>query len=235
MKTVKNVIPLAVAVAFFAALNVQAYFDPSVGRFASRDPIEESGGKNLYRFVANNPISLVDGFGLATIVASPDQNLTTTLSDFFDGGPSDTWVFNYPHQVALRFQKDPHIAFIWSAYAALPLYCTGIPNGALIQKIDYQYTATLDDFGNDVITVLGFWGEGMPYGDFGINSFGSFHASGYMVVSCCQRIKRLKLHLTNTWSMDSLLRDPITRNPILHSQLLNPVDVDVDYDLDEKF
>jgi hypothetical protein len=29
---IKNVIPLAVAVAFFAALNVQAYFDPSVGR-----------------------------------------------------------------------------------------------------------------------------------------------------------------------------------------------------------
>ena len=43
MKTIKNVIPLVVAVAFFAALNVQAYFDPSVGRFASRDPVNEIG------------------------------------------------------------------------------------------------------------------------------------------------------------------------------------------------
>ena len=43
MKTIKNVIPLAVAVAFFAALNVQAYFDPSVGRWASRDPITDVG------------------------------------------------------------------------------------------------------------------------------------------------------------------------------------------------
>jgi hypothetical protein len=63
MKTIKNVIPLAVAAAFFAALNVQAYFDPSVGRFASRDPIEEQGGLNLYDFVGNNPVSYVDPFG----------------------------------------------------------------------------------------------------------------------------------------------------------------------------
>ena len=232
---IKNVVALAAAVASFAALNLQAFFDPSVGRFASRDPIEEQGGKNLYGIAANNPISLADGLGLDTIVASPDQDLTTTLSDFFDGGPGDTWIFNYPHQVALRFQKDPHIDFIWNAYAALPLYCEGIPNGALIQKIDYQYTATFDDFPDDVVNGLGFYGEGMRYGDFGINSFGSFHASGYMVVSCCQRIKRLKLHLTNTWSMDSLLRNPITRNPIIHSQMLQPVNVEVDYDLDKNF
>jgi RHS repeat-associated protein len=83
MKTIKNVILLTVAVAFFAALNVQAYFDPSVGRFASRDPIEESSflqNNNLspqiqdalsqrrelndYAFVLNNPVTSVDLLGL---------------------------------------------------------------------------------------------------------------------------------------------------------------------------
>jgi hypothetical protein len=63
MKTIKNVVPLAVAVALFAALNVQACFDPSVGRWASRDPIEESGGINLYGFVQNDPVNGEDILG----------------------------------------------------------------------------------------------------------------------------------------------------------------------------
>ena len=67
MKTIKNIIPLAVAVAFFAALNIQAYFDPSIGRWASRDPIGERGGQNEYVFLGNNSISRIDAFGLATL------------------------------------------------------------------------------------------------------------------------------------------------------------------------
>jgi hypothetical protein len=64
MKTTKKVILLG-AVAFFAAFNVQAWFDPSTGRWASRDPAgEESGGLNLYGFVGNNPVNDVDPWGL---------------------------------------------------------------------------------------------------------------------------------------------------------------------------
>ncbi|MBI4663666.1 MAG: hypothetical protein HY735_33105, partial [Verrucomicrobia bacterium] len=40
------------------------YYNPSTGRFLSRDPIEEKGGPNLYAFVSNNPIDSVDAFGL---------------------------------------------------------------------------------------------------------------------------------------------------------------------------
>jgi hypothetical protein len=67
MKTMKNVIPLAVAVGFFAALNVQAYFDPSVGRWASRDPMGEDGGLNLYAPVDNNFVNCADGLGLKQV------------------------------------------------------------------------------------------------------------------------------------------------------------------------
>jgi RHS repeat-associated protein len=40
------------------------YYDPTAGRWLNRDPIEESGGVNLYGFVGNNPISRWDKLGL---------------------------------------------------------------------------------------------------------------------------------------------------------------------------
>jgi RHS repeat-associated protein len=40
------------------------YFDPTTGRFISEDPIRFSGGVNFYRYVGNNPINLIDPFGL---------------------------------------------------------------------------------------------------------------------------------------------------------------------------
>ena len=42
-----------------------AYYDPGVQRWINRDPIGELGGVNLYTFVSNKPLALVDTFGLA--------------------------------------------------------------------------------------------------------------------------------------------------------------------------
>ena len=41
------------------------YYDRSAGRLLSEDPIGFTGGPNFYRYVANNPISWVDPFGLS--------------------------------------------------------------------------------------------------------------------------------------------------------------------------
>ena len=41
------------------------YYDPILGRWLSRDPIEESGGVNVYGFVANDPLDYTDPAGLA--------------------------------------------------------------------------------------------------------------------------------------------------------------------------
>jgi RHS repeat-associated protein len=41
------------------------YYDPITGRWPSRDPIEESGGVNLYGFVGNNSICNIDAKGLS--------------------------------------------------------------------------------------------------------------------------------------------------------------------------
>ena len=40
------------------------YYDPELGRFLNRDPIEEAGRPNLYGYVDNGPINAVDPHGL---------------------------------------------------------------------------------------------------------------------------------------------------------------------------
>ena len=40
------------------------HYSPSLGRFLSRDPIEERGGLNLYAFVGNTPTTHTDSLGL---------------------------------------------------------------------------------------------------------------------------------------------------------------------------
>lgn len=40
------------------------YYSPHTGKFINCDPIGERGGLNLYRFIANNPINLVDILGM---------------------------------------------------------------------------------------------------------------------------------------------------------------------------
>ena len=42
----------------------QAFYNPSPGRWLSRDPVGENGGGNVYGFVANNSLSGYDVLGL---------------------------------------------------------------------------------------------------------------------------------------------------------------------------
>src|SRR5207249_5619387 len=40
------------------------FYDPNLQRWINRDPIAERGSLNLYRFVRNWPINMIDSFGL---------------------------------------------------------------------------------------------------------------------------------------------------------------------------
>ncbi len=43
------------------------YYDPSAGRWITRDPIGYAGGSNLYGYVGNDPVNAVDPSGLARV------------------------------------------------------------------------------------------------------------------------------------------------------------------------
>jgi RHS repeat-associated protein len=47
------------------------FYDPDTGRWLSRDPIGEEGGVNLYGYVANDPVNLIDPDGRIVFLAIP--------------------------------------------------------------------------------------------------------------------------------------------------------------------
>jgi RHS repeat-associated protein len=61
--------------------NYHRYYDPTTGRYLTPDPIGLVGGINLYSYVLNNPINLIDPHGLEY------SKLNTTPYDIDYGGP----------------------------------------------------------------------------------------------------------------------------------------------------
>jgi hypothetical protein len=55
---------LLLLLGLISAQSASAYYDPGVQRWLSRDPIEETGGLNLYGFIDNAPVAVADPLGL---------------------------------------------------------------------------------------------------------------------------------------------------------------------------
>jgi RHS repeat-associated protein len=60
------------------------FYDSNLQRWINRDPVVERGELNLYNFVLNCPVSLIDYLGLATVFVPPGMN--------GPAAPGDTWV-----------------------------------------------------------------------------------------------------------------------------------------------
>jgi len=57
------------------------YYDPVTGRWPSRDPIGENGGENLYAFVENAGVNMIDIFGLEGWMPHPGTGLAPQPPD----------------------------------------------------------------------------------------------------------------------------------------------------------
>lgn len=77
-----------------------AFFDPTIGRWASRDPIEEGGGRNLYGFGGNSPIGSIDSTGLAFYVI--DGTLTTA-----DDKSNPWYLYKETKEIPARYHEGP--------------------------------------------------------------------------------------------------------------------------------
>jgi RHS repeat-associated protein len=62
------------------------YYNPSTGRWLSRDPIGERGGKNLYAFVLNRPTYYIDRFGLDNSICEHlEAEIENAIKNLFSG------------------------------------------------------------------------------------------------------------------------------------------------------
>jgi RHS repeat-associated protein len=59
------------------------YYNPSTGRWLSRDPIGERGGKNLYGMVDNNPVKFWDYLGLEKTFRSEEAAANAALKEAY--------------------------------------------------------------------------------------------------------------------------------------------------------
>ena len=64
------------------------YYNPTTGRFLSRDPLGESGGENLYALVGNDPVSQLDLLGLVLVAFDGTGN--DADKDVFGGEKTPT-------------------------------------------------------------------------------------------------------------------------------------------------
>ena len=82
------------------------FYDPVTQRWVNRDPIEEAGGVNLYGFVDNTPINIVDLLGLDTCTC--DRKL--------GGGPAKDRVFfpKFSHTFTFTTNPDGSIKHTYS-------------------------------------------------------------------------------------------------------------------------
>ncbi len=80
----------------------QRYYTPREGRFINQDPIEESGGLNLYGFVLNDPVNRWDYLGMEPAAYPPEPQFTA--------GDYDDWL---DEEYADWLQEMRHLERAW--------------------------------------------------------------------------------------------------------------------------
>jgi len=88
-------------------------YDPTTGKWLSRDPAGENGGLNLYGYVSNDPIIYADKFGLWD-GSSPDFYPTVLRPK--DPCPCAEWQLSDSAVVAKKVYVKPKYKSLWDAW-----------------------------------------------------------------------------------------------------------------------
>jgi RHS repeat-associated protein len=91
------------------------FYDPSTGRWLSRDPIEERGGINVYGFLGNATISQVDWLGLCNLGDFKDAKCALRL---VSGGTSPEIIDAAHGMTVLARQADTFVKAVAAAQMA---------------------------------------------------------------------------------------------------------------------
>lgn len=97
------------------------FYDPNLQRWLNRDPVEETGGINLYGFVGNRSLNTVDPFGLCDKASSLAKGDIADVPDSGDNGGTGQF-----SQASLDY-RDANIV---AAKAAIDL--TPMANAAIL-------------------------------------------------------------------------------------------------------
>ena len=108
------------AILLTASHSAFAFFDPTIGRFISRDPIGERGELNNYGFVKNRPIIVIDKLGLEPGYGNPVSGPNGPVGPSSPYGPNP-WPTEPPGgttvvTVPVPDPNDPDNGFIPSNY-----------------------------------------------------------------------------------------------------------------------
>jgi RHS repeat-associated protein len=136
------------------------YYDPSIGRFLSEDPIAFGGGVNFYSYVLNNPVVLIDPTGLQSQgsygLRPPNPNINTHVCDGHGGQVPQIANMGPPAQrrclmdCAVRHE----IIHVIESTTAVPTICVGQPAGTVIGSSGLTHNTTEVDASNAEIDCL---------------------------------------------------------------------------------
>jgi RHS repeat-associated protein len=115
----------------------RAYYS-GTGRWLSRDPIGEEGGKNLYGFVANNPINAVDQLGLIIVgFYGADTSYRWPHGRYPDGTPYGNQLLEEISGIMEMYEKVLRPGSQWRTY---PLYHSRADSQAFSDLLRYLDT-----------------------------------------------------------------------------------------------
>src|SRR5262249_27451818 len=126
-------------------------YDPRIGRWLGRDPLEEAAGTNLFTYAASNPISLFDPLGLKGVSAGwggVDVGPVNIGPGGGRGGPGGVSVDPIPNPMAPlgppysdiipQIELSAKIAALQAAYEQLFNQLQKMHNDPNCDKAEYQ-------------------------------------------------------------------------------------------------